>query len=316
MGRVVAVATTVAVLAMLVQRFDAARVRSVFSQVRWWYVAAAAALNILNTAIESLRWTVLASSVKAGARPWSAFKGLLASALGNLVLPFKLGDGVRAYAFARAEALSFTMSVSTVVLDRTVDGICFLALVVVAGATYPLPPAVSRSSTFLLFSLLGLLFVLVVVLSIRRFRKSGVQPAVRSRAAMVAAEFIDGLSALKRWRLLVPALGLGLLSWAARGIVVLLMCQAFNLSIPLIAVALVLILTTLGMALVGTPGNLGAFEIAAAGALTLFSVPRDVALSVGAAYHVVELLPLVVLGLVLVWTGHLVIRRAPPSSVV
>jgi hypothetical protein len=68
------------------------------------------------------------------------------------------------------------------------------------------------------------------------------------------------------------------------------------------------------MAVGGGRGNVGACEIAAAGALTLFSVPQDMALSVGVTYLVIELLPQVVLGLVLVGTGHVVVRRPPPPA--
>jgi uncharacterized membrane protein YbhN (UPF0104 family) len=65
------------------------------------------------------------------------------------------------------------------------------------------------------------------------------------------------------------------------------------------------------MAVVGAPGNVGAFELAAAGALGLFAVPKEVALSAALAYHVIDLVPIVLIGLALLWTGRLVVRRPP-----
>ena len=50
--------------------------------------------------------------------------------------------------------------------------------------------------------------------------------------------------------------------------------------------------------MVGTPGNVGTFELATAAALALWGVPSDMALSVGLATHAVEIAPPLILGLV------------------
>jgi len=307
-GRVIAVATTLVVLAILVRRLDVARVRTAAANIRWSWAVGAAVLNLLNTGIESIRWTLLASSVKPGVRVWSAFKGFLASALGNLILPFKLGEGVRAYAYAHAEDLPFASALSTVILDRTVDSSCFFALLILTAVAFPLPRAVSRASLIALVGLLVLIAGLEILARLRR-RRARLSGAPASRAARVFSEFVAGLSALRRGGRLVPAVAAGLLSWGARSMVIWGAFQAFGLSLPLIAAPFTLIVINLGMALVGAPGNLGAFELAAVGALAVFSVPDAVGISFGFGCHMIELIPVITLGLVLVWTGQLVVRR-------
>ena len=314
LGRVGLTAGALIALAVLARRIDPHRLTDVFSQVRWPWVVAAAFLNLLNTGIESVRWTLLASSVKPGVRVWSAFKGMLASALGNVILPFKLGEGIRAYAFANAEAIPFASALSTVVLDRLIDGLCFLPVVVLTTWAVPMSATASRVSVAVFAGIAVALTALFVVARPRRRSLSPVDRVPPSRLAAQLVRFADGLSGLRRGRLLFPALAVGLLSWSARMTVAWLMLQAFGLTLPFAAAGVMLVFVNLGMAVVGAPGNVGAFEVAAAGALTLFSVPQDMALSVGVAYHVIELLPQVVLGLVLVGTGHVVVRRPPPSA--
>ena len=73
------------------------------------------------------------------------------------------------------------------------------------------------------------------------------------------------------------------------------MFKAFDLSLPLAAAAVLQVAINVGIAVVGTPGNIGSFELACIGGLALYGVPGDVAFSFGAALHVTEVVPVVAL---------------------
>ena len=79
------------------------------------------------------------------------------------------------------------------------------------------------------------------------------------------------------------------------------MLQAFSLNPPLMATPVTLILLNFGIAVVNTPANLGGFEQAVVGALQLFSVNIEVALSYAIALHAVEVLPMVVFATIFLW---------------
>ena len=111
-GRIATLAVSVAVLAVLVWRVDPRRVSRDFEGVRWGWVIATACLNLANTGIEAVRWRLLAKPVAPGVRLRSTFNGLLAGTLGNVLLPFKLGDGARAYVFAEAEGIPLAAAIS------------------------------------------------------------------------------------------------------------------------------------------------------------------------------------------------------------
>ena len=79
------------------------------------------------------------------------------------------------------------------------------------------------------------------------------------------------------------------------------MFEAYHLSLPFVAAPVVLILTNLGIAVVNTPANLGSFEVCTVAALKLFSVDAELALSYGIALHLVEVIPMMLLGLFVLW---------------
>jgi len=311
-----AVAASILVLVVVVQGLDPGRVLHVLARATWGWLVAAAIINLLNTAVEAVRWSFLASSVKPGTRVSAAFRALIAGALGNLVLPMKLGDGVRAFVFGESEGLPFASAVSTVVLDRMLDLSGFLGVVALTALVHPLPRSVLRLTRYTFVGLGVGLAVFLVILRAGRRRSGQGSSAAGSRVSAQFGRFLSGLSALRRGGLLVPACALALASWATRLMVIWTAFRAFDLVLPLADAAAVLVIVNVGIAVVATPGNVGPFELAAVGALRLLSVPEEVALSYAVALHAAEIVPTALLGLALVWSGRLDLGRAARAGAV
>jgi glycosyltransferase 2 family protein len=308
-GRIATLAVIFAILAVLVWRVDPRRVSRDFEGVRWGWVIATACLNLANTGIEAVRWRLLAMPIAPDVRLRSMFNGLLAGTLGNVLLPFKLGDGARAYVFAEAEGIPFAAAISTVGLDRMLDMASF---VVLAALTAPFAPLPSRVAHMVPRAVAGLGVVIALLLALTRWRRRGDWAAAprTDRVLTHVDRFRAGFSALHTGHLLVPAVGVAALSWTVKMSLVWTMFRAFDLFLPFVAPAVLLVVVNLGIAVVGTPGNVGSFELASIGGLALFGVADDVAFSFAAALHVTEVLPIVVLGLVMMWTGRLPLQRA------
>ncbi|MCE5336228.1 MAG: flippase-like domain-containing protein, partial [Desulfobacteraceae bacterium] len=79
------------------------------------------------------------------------------------------------------------------------------------------------------------------------------------------------------------------------------MFKAFSLDLPLMATFITLILLNLGIAAVSTPANVGGFELATVGALSLFNVEIEVGLSYSLALHVIEVAPMMAFGILFLW---------------
>lgn len=317
-GPLIGVALSLVVLVLLLRELDPAELRQVLVESRWGWVGVAAIINLLNTVIESFRWAFPASAVKPGVRAAPAFRALLAGTLGNVVLPMKLGDGVRAYVFAQSEAMPLVSVVSTVVLDRMIDLSAFVVVVMLTLLVYPLPEGALHMIRYAVVALAAGFVAVMALVNTDRWRRAAGPLTVFSRTAGQIQRFIAGLSALRRGRLLAPACVAALLSWMTRLMVIWAVFKAFNLPLPLADAAAVLVIVNLGIAIVATPGNVGPFEVAAVGALRLLSVPHEAALGFAVTLHAAEVLPPVLIGLVLVWTGRIHLGheqlRAPAAS--
>jgi uncharacterized protein (TIRG00374 family) len=307
-GRIATFVVSLTVLGVIVWHLDPQRVIRDFEGAHWGFVLATGLINLANTGIEAVRWSLLSKSAAPAVRVGSAFNGLLAGTLGNVVLPFKLGDGLRAHVFAEETRLPFTEALSTVVLDRMIDTAVFALVAVMTASAAPFPPAAAAIVGWLpVGAALGIGVLLVLARRARRGRRVALAP--RGRAATHVDRFLEGLAALRDGGHLVPAIGVALLSWGTRMLLVWTMLRAFDISLPWTAPAVVLTILNLGIAVAGTPGNVGSFEIASMGGLAIYGVPADVALSFAAALHVTEILPVVTLGLLMMWSGRLQLRR-------
>jgi uncharacterized membrane protein YbhN (UPF0104 family) len=83
------------------------------------------------------------------------------------------------------------------------------------------------------------------------------------------------------------------MGWAA--------AQALHLELPISAIILAVIMTTLGMLVPSSPGYIGVFEYLVILALAPFSVPKEQALGFALVWHAVNYLTLSLSGVVALW---------------
>jgi uncharacterized protein (TIRG00374 family) len=298
---IVALIASIFILAVILSRMNLGKTWAAITGVSWAWVATVLLLNLINTWIEAVRWKLIISSVKKEARVSSAFAGILAGVVGNAILPFRLGDGLRAYYLAKEEDIPVASSLSTVVLDRIADVTFFLALVAVTAVFFHLSLIFTRKNLYEALSLTGILILVIVLL--RFAAKSSFKSAGRigRRISEQLARFTKGLSSLRGTDLHLPIGFLSALSWIVRLTMVYVMFLAFHLSLPVIAAPVVLIFINLGIAIVSTPANLGGFELAALAAFRFFPVDGETAISYALVFHAAEVLPMVLLGLIVMF---------------
>ena len=104
-----------------------------------WLVAALVAGYTAAFFLRAVAWRALMSHP---AGIFSLFTALQAALLGNHLLPFKLGEGVRPLILGR-ENVPFGQAVATTAVARVADFACLLAIATVAAFT--LPPFRRRS---------------------------------------------------------------------------------------------------------------------------------------------------------------------------
>jgi len=292
-ARLVLLAIVLAATAIAIARSDPAAIGRALAEMSWRWAAAGAVINLLGVVLDATRLRIIVSAV-GRVTLWHALEAQLVGIVGNVLFPLKLGEGARAYVLSRRHQLPTATALTMVVLDRVMDALVLPLFVVIASLLLPLPAEVTRFRTWMLVSLGGATIAGVVLgwrLSQRHAAGTAPDVAVRTLDRIIA-----GVTVLRHRGRIAATLGASLASWIARASIVWCMLRAFGLELPASAAVSVLVIVNLGIAVVATPGNVGTFELATAGALALWGVPPGPALSVGIATHAVEVVPPVLIG--------------------
>ncbi len=104
-------------------------------------------------------------------------------------------------------------------------------------------------------------------------------------------------------RLWVPLLGWTAVTWAFSLLTAWAGCVALGIAPGLPALLFLIVLTSSGQAVPSSPGYVGVYHYLAALALTTFGVDRATAIGIAIITHAFSYGPLVVVGLIALWTG-------------
>jgi len=297
----VALAIAVAAMVLVARQLDWLAVAAAWARVSWPWVLLTAVVNVLNTWFESLRWQTVLRASDIRVRTHRAFASMLVGTVGNVILPLKLGEAARAWTLARIERAPLPTVASTVLLDRIIDGVAIvpmLALLLAAGS--PVALSLPSGRTVAIGVLIAAAVIVVLTVAWRRFHaRHGAGSG--SRVAPHLASFTRGLATLRRRHSLARAGSFAIVSWCTRVAVVWAMFPAFGLPASPLHALLALIIINVSIVAIATPGNVGTFELAAAGALHLLGAPTEVAVSFAVALHLAEVVPTTFLGVVAIW---------------
>jgi uncharacterized membrane protein YbhN (UPF0104 family) len=281
--------------AIAIARSDPAAIGRALTAMSWQWALAASLINLLGVVLDAARLRFIVSAV-GRVTIWNALQAQLVGIVGNVLFPFKLGEGARAYVLTRRLQLPTATAVTMVVLDRVIDAVVLPLFVVMASVLLPLPAGVLRFRGWMLLALIGAAVAGVVIS--RRLSAKHAAGTAPGAAVGTLDRIIAGVTVLGHRRRIAATMAASLASWIARAAILGCMFRAFGLVLPVSAAVSVLVIVNLGIAVVATPGNVGTFELVTAGALALWGVPADAALSLGIATHVLEVLPPVLIGLV------------------
>ena len=96
--------------------------------------------------IRAHRWKVLLTPVKADTSLHSRFAGVSIGFMANNLLPARVGEVGRAYAFSRREAVTASAAFGTLVVERVLDGVVLLLFLTLPILTPGFPGAEAFSS--------------------------------------------------------------------------------------------------------------------------------------------------------------------------
>jgi len=281
-----------------------------------WLLLAAVAVATFGFFIRALRWNVLLKPVKPDTRLRSRFAGVSIGFMANNVLPARVGEFARAYAFSRLEPVTASAAFGTLVVERFMDGVVLLLFLVLPIFTegFPAGGALSGGTggAVLRAGVIAVVIVLLVLIVLAAWPRAFARAAhagARFLPTSVSKPMLGGLDAflasiaiMRNPRLLALGFAWTLGFWAWHGISFWLAMLAFDIHTGFMSAIFTEALVGFGVALPAAPGFFGTFHFAANIALSeVYGVPEAQALAFAFGYHFGGWVPITAIGLWYAW---------------
>lgn len=274
-------------------------------------LAPALTLYFAGVWLRSVRWRLLLAPV-ADVPTSRLFRALIIGFTANDLLPVRLGEVARAVLLGRWNGVRIGVTLATIVVERLLDGLTLCAFLAVGWTLVPLKGLehVAWVGAALFLALVVAFWVAAVwpgrALSLLE-RLVGRAPArVRDPALRLAQSFVAGLEVVRRGRLLAAALLLSLGAWLLEAGMYFAIMLGFGLQLPLVAALLGTAAANLVTLVPSSPGYLGTFDVALQRVLVdLFGTELEVATSYTLLVHAALIVPVVALGMALLWRSEL-----------
>ena len=275
----------------------------------WWMIPNFACL-MLSHYLRAWRWQYMLEPVKTRISLRNLFSGVMVGYMMNNILP-RAGELARPYALAKAEGIPKSAAFGTIVVERIIDTVSFLVLVVLIPVVYRGPLKESfpwlTEAGVIISAATALVLGFLIMLMLRRdwtdraldiFRK--VLPArIEVKLDGWVHAFLDGFLFLKHpGRFLI----IFMLSVSIWGLYILMTYAAFFAfglqdQVGLSGAMVVLAISSIGTAL-PTPGGTGSYHAFTSQSLTrLFAVDATTALSFATVTHAVGFIGVTMIGL-------------------
>jgi uncharacterized membrane protein YbhN (UPF0104 family) len=271
-------AALAALVYLFARRIDGAALGRALAQTRPGFLVLAAFLSLVQLVCRGNFFRTLVMPL--ADLPWLRAQRLtVTSSAAAAFLSGRAGDLLRAYALKREAGVPVAASVAVLGLEKVLDlTALFLVLAPVSVVLPGLPTWAARSLPWVAALALTLLFAAWVAAS-------------RARPPRWFAGFHAGLHIVRRPALLARALAECVVSWLCNLACLYAIMAAFGVVPSLGHGLLVLLATTVAVALPLTPGGLGTFQLGVVAALTPLGVPAEVGLAIGLLFHLTQVAP-------------------------
>ncbi len=315
---------TVVCGALLVRLIDWEATLTTLQNANPKYIAFAVTCLVLSLAAKTLRWRLLLPSSSPVTVP-RLYRILHISFLLNNVLPARLGDVARVTMTSRQPGLRFGHVLSSMLTERVTDSVTLIAGFVLVSPFLPIPDQY-RSWLHIAWFILAFLFGAVVIVTLLRKQLERVSHRLslgrfvphNERMHEEAMSFQEGWRQLFSRQHVLRIWGWSWMAWLGAFAINYMLMKALNIDAPVTVAVLLTCTTNLAMLLPSSPGYLGVFHAAATLSLLPFDVGASRALSFAILAHLVNVVPVSLLGATFLLLGReslsLSFRRTPVAD--
>lgn len=267
------------------------------------WLALAACVNLAVLVFHAARWGALVRPLSTTATFRRTLEAMTVGFTVSTVVPARMGELARLEWFGRTTGVSRISTGATILLDHLVNAVGLLAGLAVLPFLLDVPLWLRPGGYFALaFFAVG---VAVLLASLRRpgtsQRRLDAAPLPVRALTNFLAKLREGMASARTLPVLLTSLAASLVAWGLEINVTALSMKAVGLNLPIAASILVLVAVNIALAIpFAPPANAGTLEAGAILALLEFGVPKEQALAFALCYHLLQVVPIGIIGLTLI----------------
>lgn len=268
--------------------------------INYFILAVGGILLVFSNVIRAARWKILLSPQKS-VRTAPLFEATMMGYMGNNVLPFRLGEVLRAMVVSKRHGLKVSGVGASIVVERGLDMFSFLIL---AGIYAVLVPTFETARLLALLGLAALMLGIILGFWVNRHHdkfkarvdvwSKGMAEKGHPKRAEHLVSIFKGLETI--WRMPQPMQVIlqTLLLWFLYFMVTFLALASFDFGLNAIELwkvsSILLVFTTLSLSIPAAPGAVGTYHGAVLAALILFNIDSDAARAFAIVMHLMNYL--------------------------
>jgi uncharacterized protein (TIRG00374 family) len=278
--------------------------------------------------VRARRWGILLRPL-GSVNEWLLYKMTLLGFLANYLLPARMGELLRAIFLGSRTGNSASSIFGTVVVERLLDLGSILLVFFIVTFSAPFLDEEKALKEALQATAFGLVLVgagmtaFLWLLKVRREETIGIfsktlgkiLPKLSSKLVNLLSSFSQGLEVPRGRRDLGEIAIWTIAIWTLSATVVFLVSESLGLGLAWGACWFVLVVLGLGVSLPSAPGFIGTFHYAAMASVMAYGVGKTEALSFALLLHAICILPVMVLGLPVLWAEGMGLRAMTRSVV-
>ena len=259
-------------------------------------------LLVFSVAIRAERWQLLLEPIEK-IRFHPLFAATMVGYFGNAVLPFRLGELLRAYTISVRKSVETSAAFGTIILERILDMLGLVCMILVFGWFYPFEDGGRNLMlAVVMLTLIGFGFVLILGRAqsklIERMENWPIfEKKWAHRILKIINSIVNGLTSIRTAKHVGQIVLHTIFMWVVYFSITYSVTLAVGIQLSWVEVGVILISTSLAIAIPAAPGAVGTYHAAAVYVLTtLFFVGRAESQAFAVLLHAVGFVPLIIIG--------------------
>lgn len=295
---------------VFVIKIDFSDILQSFKNFQWPYLYLGIITLGIGYVFRVFRWSIMLRSAGADADFWACTAPFLGSIALNNVIPFRLGDVVRAFVFPKSMGITRTVSTSTILIERLIDIVALTSIFSVGLITLhqiKAPVGFQLIAVGVVIGGVTILFLLFLFcnnlgLFFKNLSAGNISSNRLQKLYKLLSNFLIDLNFISQPKIILSISFFTVLVWSGEAGLFYFVMLGAGVETTFWTIMFVMAATTLSTLIPSSPGYIGTFHLAAFTAMTLLGTSVAEAASSAVIIHLALWLPTTVVGALAIWT--------------